>query len=177
MSNIVCHRGGTITLVRRGIDHYSVPVSKLRQMEAITICVNIGGTPVKLMAVYLSPLRSLVDADLFECIGGGTPVILAGDLNDKHKDWNSRLNSPRGVLLREFASTNSCIVYGPVSTTTFHSCPKVIPDVLDVVVVKDLVLPGNLTVCSALSSGHFPVTVDLRGRSSLQALPHRPSLK
>ena len=61
---------------------------------------NIGGRPVKLAAVYLSPLRSLVDADLLECIGGGTPVLLAGDLNAKHKDWNSRLNSPRGVLER-----------------------------------------------------------------------------
>ena len=88
--------GGTMTVVRRGNDYYSVPVSNLRQMEATAICVNIGGRPVKLVAVYLS----LVDADLFECISGGTPVLLAGDLNAKHKDWNSRLNSTRAVLLR-----------------------------------------------------------------------------
>ena len=67
--------GGTMILVRRGIDHYSVPASNLRQMEATAICVNIGGMPVKLVADYLSPLRSLVDADLFECISGGTPVL------------------------------------------------------------------------------------------------------
>ena len=104
MANYVCHRndrptqgGGTMILVRRGIDHYSVPVSNLRQMEATAICVNIGGRPVKLVAVYLSPLLSLADADLFECISRGTPVLLAGDINAKHKDWNSRLNSPRGI--------------------------------------------------------------------------------
>ena len=43
--------------------------------------------------------------------------------------------------------------------------------------VKDFVLPVNLTAYSALNSDHFPVTDDLRGRSSLQALPDRPSLK
>ena len=164
-------------LVRRGIDHYSVPVSNLRQMEPTAICVNIGGRPVKLVAVNLSSLRYLLDVDLLECISGGTPVLLAGDINAKHKYWNSRLNSPRGVLLREFTSTNSYIAHGPDSTTTIPSCPIVIPDVLDIVVVKDFVLPANLTVCSALSSDHFHVTVDLPGRSSFQVLPDRPSLK
>ena len=63
MLNYVCHRkdhptqgGGTMILVRCGIDHYSVPVLNLRQMEATTIYVNIGRRPVKLVVVYLSPL-------------------------------------------------------------------------------------------------------------------------
>ena len=142
-------------------------VLNLYRNDSVTVC--IGGRPVKLVAVYLSPLRSLVDADLF---GGGTPVLLAGDLNAKHKDWNSRLNSPRGVLLREFASTNSCIVFGPVSPTSIHT---VILDVLDIVVVKNFVLPVNRTVCSALSSDHFPVTIDFRGRSSFQAFQTGPA--
>ena len=176
MANYFCHRnnrptqgGGTMILVRRGIDHYSVPVANLRQMEATNICVNIGGRPVKIVVVYLPPLRSLVDADLLGCISGGTLLPLPGDLKAKHKDWNSRPNSPRGVLLREFASTNSCILSGPDSATTIPSSPTdEEPDVLDILVVKDFVLPANMTVCSALSSDHFPITVDLRGRSSFQ---------
>ena len=85
-------------LVRRGIDHYSVPVTKLRQMEATAICVNISGRQVKLVAVYLSPLRSLVDADLLECISEGTPVLLAGDLNVNIK------TAIRDSILREESS-------------------------------------------------------------------------
>ena len=64
--------------------------------------------------------------------------------------------------MRDLASMNSCIAYGPDSPTT------ITPDVLDMVIVKDFVLPVNLTVCSALSSDHFPVTVDTWGRSSFQ---------
>ena len=62
-------------LVRRGINHYALPVSNLQQLEASAICANIDGRPVKLVAVYLSPLRSLLDADLSECFGGGKPVF------------------------------------------------------------------------------------------------------
>ena len=52
---------------------------------------------------------------------------------------------------------------------TIPSCFTAMLDVLDIVVVK--VLPVNLNLCSALSSDNFPVTVDLRCRSSYQALP------
>jgi Exonuclease III len=109
LANYVCHRndrptqdGGTMILVRRGIDHYSVPVSNLQQMEATAIYVNIDGRPVKLVAVHLSPQRLLLDADLSECTSTEKPVLLAGDLKAKHKDWNSKRNSPRGILLRGF---------------------------------------------------------------------------
>ena len=79
--------------------------------------------------------------------------------------------------MREFASVNFCIVHGSDVPTTIPSCSSVIPDVLNIVVVKDFVLPVNLTVCSELSSDHFPVTVDIRGRSSFQVLPDRTCLK
>ena len=129
-------------------------------MEAAAIWVNIGGNTVILETVYLSPLRSLVETDLWVYISGGKPVLLAGDVKAKLKDCNSWLNSPRGVLLREFAAANSYFVLGADSPTTIPSSSTVIPDVLDIVVVKDFVQPVNLTVCSALSSDHLPVTVD-----------------
>jgi hypothetical protein len=96
IGKITLHRrDGTMILVRCGIDHYSVPVLNLWQMKVTAISVNIGGRPVKLVAVYQSSLRSLLDADLLEWISRGTPVLLVGDLNATHKDWNSGLNSPR----------------------------------------------------------------------------------
>jgi len=37
---------------------------------------------------------------------------MAGDLNSKHVDWNSRLNTRRGKLLREYADRYSCLIFG-----------------------------------------------------------------
>ena len=44
-------------------------------------------------------------------------------------------------------------------------------------VVKDFVLPVNLTVCHALTSDHLPVLVDTPCRASFQVPPDLPNLK
>jgi len=103
LANYVCHRtekpttgGGTAILVRRGIDHNSVTIPGLTHLEATAIQVTLAGKPVLILAAYLSPSRPLIGADLTACFGGGLPVLMAGDLNAKHVDWNSRLNTRRG---------------------------------------------------------------------------------
>ena len=58
----------------------------------------------------------------------------------------------------------------PLSPTTRLA----IPDVLDIVLTKNLVIPVNLTVCSAPSSDHLPV---LTCRSNFLTLPDRPDFK
>jgi hypothetical protein len=73
---------------------------------------------VKLVAAYLLPTRLLIESDLTECLSGGFPVLMAGDLNAKHTDWNSRLITARVSLLRYYANRNSCLIYGPDSPTT-----------------------------------------------------------
>jgi len=76
-----------------------VPVSGLIHLEATAIQIILAGRPVKILAVYLSPSRSLIGEDLTACFGGGLPVLMAGDLNVKNVEWNSRLITRRGKLL------------------------------------------------------------------------------
>jgi len=61
---------------------------------------------------------------------------MAGDPNAKHVDWNSRLNTRRGKLLREYADENSCLIFGPDTPTTNPYNPLVTPDVLDIVITR-----------------------------------------
>jgi hypothetical protein len=83
-------------------------------LEATAIQVILAGKPVKILAAYLSPSRPLIGADLTACFGGGSPVLMAGDLNAKHVDWNSRLTTKRGKLLRDYADENSCLFLSPL---------------------------------------------------------------
>jgi hypothetical protein len=85
--------GGTAILVHQGIDHYAVPVSGLQHLEATAIHLVLATRPVKLVAAYPSPTRPLFESDQSECLGGG---LMAGDLNAKHTDWNSRRTTARG---------------------------------------------------------------------------------
>jgi hypothetical protein len=60
----------------------------------------------------------------------------------------------------------SCSVYGLDSSTTTPYNVNANPDALDIVGVKDFVLPVYLTVSHALSSDHLPVLIDTILRAS-----------
>jgi hypothetical protein len=102
---------------------------------------------------------------------------VAGDLKAKHVEWNSRLTTRRGRLLRDYADKNSCLIYGPNTPTTVSYSPSATPDVLDIVITKDLVSLVFLTTCSALSSDHLPILIDKNCRSSFLSPPDRPDLR
>ena len=133
LANYVCHHtniptagGGTPVLVRRGIVHHSVPVPGLTHLEATAIKVTLAGKPVLILAAYLSPSRPLIRADLSACLGGGWPVLMAGDLNAEHVVWISRLNTRRGKLLRDYSDENSCLIFGPDSQPPTHTTPRLL---------------------------------------------------
>jgi hypothetical protein len=123
--NYFCHRadrpnpgGGTAILVHKGTDIYAVPVSGLQYLEVTAIHLVLATRPVKLVSAYLAPTRPMIESDITECLCGGIPLRMAGDLNAKHKDWNSRLTIAWGSHLRDYADRNSCLIYGPDSPTT-----------------------------------------------------------
>jgi hypothetical protein len=183
-ANYVCHCtdrqarvGGKAILVRRDIDHYAVPVSGLRHLEATAIYLVLANRPVKIVAAYFSPTRPLIESDQNECLSGGLPVLMVGDLNAKHTDWNSRFITTRGALLCDNANRNACLIHGRDSPTTVPYQQNANPDVLDIVVVKDFVLPVDLTVCPALSSDHLPVLIDTTSRTSFRNLLDRQDFK
>jgi hypothetical protein len=105
------------------------------------------------------------------------PVLLAGDLNAKHVDRNSRLSTRRRKLLRDYADGNSCLIFDPDSATTNPYNPSATPDVLDIVITRDLPSSVALTFCSALSSDRLPVLIDTGCRSSFQHPPDRPDVR
>jgi hypothetical protein len=146
-------------------------------MEATAIHATMAGKPVTIVAAYLSPSSPQIGADLTACFGGGLPVLMAGDLNAKHVDWNSRMTTRRGKLLRDYAEGSSCLIFEPDTATTNAYNSSVSPDVLDIVLTQNLSLPVYLTSCSALSSDHLPVLIDTACRSSFHHPPDRPDFK
>jgi hypothetical protein len=137
----------------------------------------MAGRQVKLVAAYLAPNRPIIKSDLSACLSGGHPVLMAGDLNAKHVDWNSRLNTTRGKRLRDYANRNSCLIHGPESPTIVPYNSAWAPDVLDIVITKNLTIPVYLTTCTALSSDHLPVLIDTTCRSPFHNPPDRYNFK
>jgi hypothetical protein len=79
----------------------------------------------------------MIGADLTSCFGGGLPVLMAGEVNAKHVDWNLRLTTGQGKLVRDYADENSCLIFRPDSPTTNPYNSLATPDVLDIVITKN----------------------------------------
>jgi endonuclease/exonuclease/phosphatase family metal-dependent hydrolase len=137
----------------------------------------MAGKPVKILAAYLSTSRPLIGADLSACFGGGMSVLIAGDLNAKHVDWNSRLTTRRGKLQRDYADGKSCLIFRPDTPTINPYNPLATPDVLDIVITKNVTSQVYMTSCSALSSDHLPVLIDTTCRSTFQHPPDLPDFR
>jgi hypothetical protein len=154
-----------------------VPILGRTHLEATAVQVTLAGRPVEVLAAYLSPSHPLTGVDLTACFGRGLPVLMAGDLNAKHGDWNSRPTMRWGKLLCDYADKNSCLIFGLDTPTTNPYNPSATPDVLDITIAKDLLFPVYLTSCSALSSDHLPVFINTVCRSSFQHPPDCPDFK
>ena len=151
-----------------------MPVPGLTHLEATALQVTLAGRPMIVLAAYLPRSCPLIGRNCPPLSAGGLPVLMAGDLNAKHVDWNSSLSTRRVKLLRAYADENSCLIFGPDSPTTN---PSVTPDVLDIVITKNLQISVYLTSCSVLSSDNLPLIIDTTCRSSFHRPPDRPDFR
>ena len=97
---------------------------------------TLGG--VQMVAAYKAPQKELLHRDLAVAFDAHRRVIMAGDLNCKHRNWNSRLTAPNGKRLRRFADSRRITVIGPTQPTFYPSQRHAAPDVLDIAVSKEL---------------------------------------
>ena len=109
-SYIPVNRDGTAILVHQVIRYYAVLIQGLRHLEATAIQVMLASILVLTLAVYLSPSQLLIEPDLSASLGDRLPILMEGDLNAKHMDWNSRLIMTKVRLLYNYTSKNSCLI-------------------------------------------------------------------
>src|SRR5699024_4657183 len=129
-------------------------------VEATGIAIQTANHgSLKMYAVYCPPAAVMMEEDLEALLDERGSIIVAGDLNAKHTTWNSRRNNTRGTALFNFTSGRNVEVLGPNEPTHHGGIGQ--PDVLDIVIVKDLALEAHLDVVNDLSSDHLPVLLRL----------------
>ncbi|GLV38549.1 hypothetical protein CBL_05095 [Carabus blaptoides fortunei] len=135
--------GGTAIYIRSSLVHHEISATAAN-IEATAVVILTASGPLRLTAVYKSPNKALLDADLESLLVTGQPTIIAGDLNAKDPH------------------THNIAVYGPIEPTFFHTAGHR-PDVLDILLAKDVTIPTEVTTANAGNSDHNPVIAHLSG--------------
>lgn len=166
--------GGVGIFVRKTIDHYEAKLKRTNNIEACGVVINTATKgKLTLVSVYKPPLKTLLDEELDDLLQGRNATILAGDLNCKHESWHSKTRNTNGRRLRRYADEGLGIqIVGPTEPT-IYPVNGGDPDILDIVVMKDVILDCNLTTCRELSSDHNPVIMELGPQGYANSLRER----
>lgn len=130
-------------------------------MIGLNIFLN-NGLELKLYATYLQPSKIISTREVNTILANETyPAMIVGDLNSKHPAWFSRTTNPNGLKLFSEMQKSDWIVNAPDSPTRFPTQANRNPDVLDILVCKNITCTLNQTPITALNSDHIPVLVEL----------------
>jgi hypothetical protein len=132
----------------------SCKLTPLISVEATEVCLPVGNDEVLLAAVYKSPGRPWIDADIINLLGFKRKTILAGNLKAKHQFWNSSFSNHSGKELLELFHKNEFEISAPQYPTHYSHAGN--GDVLDIVVHQNIRL-SDVTVSDILDSDHLPI--------------------
>ncbi|CAG5055373.1 unnamed protein product [Parnassius apollo] len=152
---------GTAVLVRRDIVHQELELPSYQTMRSIGIRMEAAGEELRIYAAYHPPGTPFCSSDIRRVMEGDTPIIIAGDLNAKNPAWGSRVITPPGLELYEDAEKSLYDVLGPEEPTHVPTDPRRHPDVLDIVLTRNVNYPIVVEVLYDLPSQHLPLLITL----------------
>lgn len=88
-------------------------------------------------SVYTSPGPDLPASQLTELLQQDTPTLIAGNLNAKHANWNSKTPNTRGSKLNKLLKKQGAIAIGPPEDTHINLATNS-TDVLDIAIIKNV---------------------------------------
>lgn len=154
--------GGAAIIIKSSIDHEPIILPSMQSLEVVGVKIKlINNNLFQLFACYLQPKRSISILDLNTIFSSNLPTILAGDLNSKHPCWYSRVSNPNGRKLFKIMNKCDWMVIGPDEPTYFPTHENRHPDVLDILVCKNISGIISQDVIVELDSDHVPVIIEM----------------
>ncbi|KAL0269181.1 UNVERIFIED_CONTAM: hypothetical protein PYX00_006993 [Menopon gallinae] len=148
--------GGVAILVKENVPH--TPIGSLKSnIENYAIkTVN----DITIVGAYNRPLNHMTDRDLANLIKTNRKVIIAGDLNARHTDWNCHRNNKNGNTLKKFTEKHNAIIHYPDSPTHYPENNGT-PTTIDIIINKNIITPIKPISLPELDSDHNPVVFEL----------------
>ncbi|GFV88235.1 probable RNA-directed DNA polymerase from transposon X-element [Trichonephila clavipes] len=149
--------GGTLILVKRAINHYSLSTPPLQTIEAtVVILTPLDHEPISIVSIYIPPKSDefTFTIDIENLIQTSSNCVLFGDFNAPHTAWNCKNNSSRGVRLLDYSNLTNLHIAYPDSPTRFGINTS---NTLDIALIRNFYYPYSINSLHDLSSDHNPV--------------------
>lgn len=153
--------GGTAVIIKSCIPHHATQIPALQNLQLTAVNIKTSTEILCIGALYHSPSYELLDSDLNIMNNISQHFILAGDLNSKNTDWNSRITTKRGRKLARHAEENNYEILGPTEHTFFPHNSDHQSDVLDIVLKRSNSHILNLNTFPEFNSDHEPVIMEV----------------
>lgn len=161
--------GGTAIYYRRNLHITRVDAPSLCDLE-VTICrvAMTGHSTLYIASTYLPPKKSILQSDLANLFALGDAVILFGDFNSKHSNWNCSRTNRNGLTLVNMEETLDFNIIHPPTPTRYPVSSNHVANTLDIALLKGVTLQlCSIDALPELISDHRPVLLQLGPPSSL----------
>ena len=153
-------KGGLLIAIRKNIAVNPVTLPRLDSIEALACSINLHNSEIIFIVTYKKPETQLNVEDLQKLQHLGRKILIAGDLNSKHRFWNSRKQNRNGLRLYDSLHHIDFAIIAPTSPTHYPKNGGT-PDVLDVVLYKNVRIMTDVLTDNVLNSDHLPIIFEI----------------
>lgn len=146
--------GGVLIFVRNSITY--TEISHINTTSVENIGVRISN--ICIFATYVPRQQAFTD-DIEKLLNFSQRVIILGDLNAKHQNWNCNVANSNGTKLNKFLEQKRYVLLAPENFTHYPSNVNHNPSIIDIAIVKNI---KNISIdtLDGLDSDHIPVMID-----------------
>ena len=156
--------GDVAILIHNSIRYTVVPFNFPDGYEAVFI--RIHNPSLFVGVAYNPPRNSLTSADLYAITSLGSPLLVGGDFNARHRSWRNSTVNRNGITLYNHSLGDTYRILAP-DDFTFHA-PGTNPSVLDIFLINSN-KSFDCEVTDDFHTNHRPVV--LRAGSDLMHPP------
>lgn len=119
-----------------------------------------------IIGAYNAPRNRIIYRELLSL---ENRVILLGDLNSKHSDWDSNctVNNTNGITLQKFAEDYELVIHYSEEPTFFPFSGQT-PSTLVIAITKNIPNITTIRTIPTLNSDHDPVYIEIKTTNKTQ---------
>ncbi|GFR09935.1 probable RNA-directed DNA polymerase from transposon X-element [Trichonephila clavata] len=146
-------------MIKRSIPHHQIIIQN-NNLETTAIKIaRQNDQPITIVSAYRPPRKPITALDLTKIFRNQGYVLVAGDLNAKHRSWSPQTQqNAAGSIVRKFCDTTGYTLNTPSEPTYFHGTTR--NTTIDIAISKGMTVIDSTSI-PELSSDHNPILFEV----------------